>query len=115
MCDVPQAIHNYTVYVMGIDDAVCSPLSHGALAQATTAPGEERTAAMNALLDNETKALQSIQKLKIAAQRDTHAEKTEEVCLKINDIRDGGAGAGVGGGEREDLGKSCSGCDRCVL
>jgi hypothetical protein len=44
--------------------------------KASTSLGEERSSALSSLLADETKALQSIQKLKIAAQKNLHSEKT---------------------------------------
>lgn len=47
--------------------------------KASTTPGEERVRLMTLLLANETKSLQSIQKLKVAAQKDGHVEKTNKL------------------------------------
>lgn len=47
--------------------------------KATTTPGPARIEAMNALLSNETKALQSIQRLKGNAVKDMHTNKTKEM------------------------------------
>lgn len=47
--------------------------------KANTAPGEERAKALAAVLADETKALQGIQKLKIAAHKNLHTEKTQRM------------------------------------
>jgi hypothetical protein len=47
--------------------------------KARTKPGEERTKAMEELLQEETLALQNIQKLKTVAHRDTVTEKTQRM------------------------------------
>jgi len=47
--------------------------------KSTTAAGDERNAAMAALLAEETKALQNIQKLKLVANRQVHTSKTEQM------------------------------------
>jgi hypothetical protein len=47
--------------------------------KARTKPGEERTRAMEDLLQEETLALQNIQKLKTMAHRDTVTEKTKKM------------------------------------
>jgi hypothetical protein len=51
----------------------------GVLFKASTAPGEERRLAMANLLTQETKALQQIEKLKHAAYKNSHAQKTEKM------------------------------------
>lgn len=47
--------------------------------KATTTPGPERKKLMTALLANETKSLQSIQKLKVAARKSDHEAQTEKL------------------------------------
>lgn len=47
--------------------------------KAVTKPGEERNNAMVLLLQEEAKALQSIQKLKMVASRNIHSSKTEQM------------------------------------
>ena len=47
--------------------------------KSTTKMGEERNAAMALLLQEETKSLQSIQKLKIISNRNIHSSKTEQM------------------------------------
>lgn len=47
--------------------------------KATTKIGDERNAAMAVLLQDETKALQNIQKLKIVSNRHIHSSKTEQM------------------------------------
>lgn len=51
--------------------------------KAATSVGEERNASMSALLAEETKALQNIQKLKIVASRNIHASKTEQMLQQM--------------------------------
>lgn len=51
--------------------------------QATISDPEERKAAMAALLQNETKALQNMQALKMTAQREIHAEKTQQMLERM--------------------------------
>lgn len=47
--------------------------------KASTKPGPERVRLMNLLLANETKSLQSIQKLKVSAQKDSYESKTQKL------------------------------------
>jgi hypothetical protein len=53
--------------------------------KATTTSGEERTKALTELLADETKALQSIQNLKIAARKDLYAEKTHKMLERMSE------------------------------
>ena len=47
--------------------------------KSSTVPGEERVRLMTLLLANETKSLQSIQKLKVSAQKDGYVDKTNKI------------------------------------
>ena len=49
----------------------------------STSAGEERNAAMQALLLDETKSLQNIQRLKVLARRSTHKESTERMLKNM--------------------------------
>ena len=49
----------------------------------TTTPGEMRNEAMNALLVDETKALTSIQHLKVKARKGAYVDKTDEMLLNM--------------------------------
>ena len=51
--------------------------------KSTTAPGDERNNAMNALLVDETKALTSIQRLKVKTRKSSHEEKTEKMLSNM--------------------------------
>jgi len=51
--------------------------------KASTAPGEERRKALAAVLDDETKALQSIQRLKSQAQKQMYEEKTQQMLEEM--------------------------------
>lgn len=51
--------------------------------QATVTDPEARKEAMAALLQNETKALQSMQMLKMNAQRELHSEKTQQMLERM--------------------------------
>jgi hypothetical protein len=51
--------------------------------KSTTTIGEERTKALTELLADETKALQSIQNLKIAARKDLYTEKTHKMLERM--------------------------------
>ena len=53
------------------------------LIQATVSDPEARKEAMAALLQNETKALQSMQMLKMNAQRELHSEKTQQMLERM--------------------------------
>ena len=53
--------------------------------KATTAIGEERTKALTELLADETKALQSIQNLKIAARKEIYSEKTHKMLERMSE------------------------------
>lgn len=50
----------------------------------TISDPEERKLAMAELLTNETKALQSLQQLKLAAQKEIHQEKTEQMLKEMS-------------------------------
>jgi len=51
--------------------------------KASTAPGEERRKALAAVLNDETKALQSIQRLKSQAQKVIYSEKTQQMLEQM--------------------------------
>lgn len=51
--------------------------------KATTMPGKDRVDALAAILTDETKALQSIQKLKISAQKSLTSEKTKKMLEQM--------------------------------
>lgn len=51
--------------------------------QTTISDPEERKQAMADLLQSETKALQSMQKLKMSAQREIHVEKTQQMLERM--------------------------------
>lgn len=53
--------------------------------KATTTIGDERTKALTELLADETKALQSIQNLKIAARKEIYAEKTNKMLERMSE------------------------------
>jgi hypothetical protein len=51
--------------------------------KSSTAPGEERAKALAEVLSDETKALQAIQKLKIAAQKKLQSDKTVQMLEQM--------------------------------
>ncbi len=52
--------------------------------QSSISDPEERKLAMAELLQNETKALQGLQKLKLSAQRELQVEKTQQMLERMS-------------------------------